>query len=522
MLILNLYAAYLADPTMYVTYQRSNNAYKSKTRYSGQRIGSRSLKSSAENLEIMGYIESHTGFFDRNRRRGFRTRIKGTSKLHHIFDRHGFAPHMLEHHRDELIILKDKHKVPIEYEDTARTYVMRLFLEGINQSFNQARIALEIPDVEMETLKKKLRIHPSKSPVDFTRKRLRRIFNNSSFEEGGRFYHGWWQEIPSEYRKHITINEKPTVELDYSALILRMLYAREGRTPPTGGDPYTISSLNRALAKDAFIILLNADSETKAYKAFRRDHPDIDKATWNKAVEEIKSKHTPIEKHFASGVGLKLQEYDSRMAEIILDIINQEGMVALPIHDSFIVRSSFEEELKDAMEFAASLVLPGFETELKTDPPATWGTGLVTDDLYDLLADRTRHSQYHFQEESQRKRADNCHPNPTVWLRTKWSMESDEQGYIASLGLIEGQRDAGTQVIDYLRNSSASAVSVSTLISHLDIPYGGDALATILRYAYENVFDWSVETSILNRWNIGQVAHPNDLFIRVSQQSQIN
>jgi hypothetical protein len=64
--------------------------------------------------------------------------------------------------------------------------------------------------------------------VDLTRNRLYRAFNNGSFDQGGRFYGPWWQRVPSERRKFITINWLPTRELDYSNLHPAMLYAMEG------------------------------------------------------------------------------------------------------------------------------------------------------------------------------------------------------------------------------------------------------------------------------------------------------
>ena len=41
------------------------------------------------------------------------------------------------------------------------------------------------------------------------------MFNNSSFDEGGRFYGGWWQRIDGKIRKDIRINKIATVEIDY-------------------------------------------------------------------------------------------------------------------------------------------------------------------------------------------------------------------------------------------------------------------------------------------------------------------
>ena len=71
---------------------------------------------------------------------------------------------MLDHHDDdELIILKDKNKRLIDYTETLRTYEMRVFLEGINQSLARTRIALDISDSDIELLKKRLRLHPDKT-----------------------------------------------------------------------------------------------------------------------------------------------------------------------------------------------------------------------------------------------------------------------------------------------------------------------------------------------------------------------
>ena len=38
---------------------------------------------------------------------------------------------------------------------------------------------------------------------DFARKKYVRIFNNSSFKEGGRFYNPWWQQIKNKKIKFV-------------------------------------------------------------------------------------------------------------------------------------------------------------------------------------------------------------------------------------------------------------------------------------------------------------------------------
>ena len=38
---------------------------------------------------------------------------------------------------------------------------------------------------------------PDKRPIDLTRRTLVRIFAEGQFDKGGRFYRGWWQNVPS-------------------------------------------------------------------------------------------------------------------------------------------------------------------------------------------------------------------------------------------------------------------------------------------------------------------------------------
>ena len=63
------------------------------------------------------------------------------------------------------------------------------------------------------------------SSIQLQNVQLTRIFSRGSMELGGRFYRGWWQSIPSKHRPHIRIDGKKTIEVDYSGMCLRILYA---------------------------------------------------------------------------------------------------------------------------------------------------------------------------------------------------------------------------------------------------------------------------------------------------------
>ena len=67
-------------------------------------------------------------------------------------------------------------------------------------------------------------VDDEKKPIDLLVRSLVRIFSNGSFKDGGRYYRGRCQNIPSEYRKHITIDIKRTCDYDFSQLNLHMLH----------------------------------------------------------------------------------------------------------------------------------------------------------------------------------------------------------------------------------------------------------------------------------------------------------
>ena len=65
----------------------------------------------------------------------------------------------------------------------------------------------------------------------FYSKQVYRVFNNSTFSNGGRFYGAWWIGVPKQYRMHIHIDGKPTVELDYSNLHFETTSQADVRRP---------------------------------------------------------------------------------------------------------------------------------------------------------------------------------------------------------------------------------------------------------------------------------------------------
>jgi hypothetical protein len=235
----------------------------------------------------------------------------------------------------------------IPYEDTAETNGMRDRLTLWNTSIRSHLLDLFVHDAEFENIfdKKKRRI-------DLTRTRLHRVFNNSSFNEGGRFYGGWWQGVPKRYRKFITIDNSPTRELDYSGLHPVMLYTNMGLSFPT--EPYSIEGIDpsfRGLIKTTFNSLINApDRRISGPTPWEQEEDPLPEGwTFEQIKQAIVERHLPIADYFYSGEGLKLQRIDSNIAADVMAEMMSRGKPVLPVHDSFIVYRGYYKMLREVM-----------------------------------------------------------------------------------------------------------------------------------------------------------------------------
>lgn len=187
--------------------------------------------------------------------------------------------------------------------------------------------------------------------IQFERTHLYRVFNYSSFEQGGRFYGGWWQRIPSNARRYLAINGKPTREFDFSNLHPAMLYAREEL--PLGEDAYSLKGVDpkyRKLIKATFLRLINAKPGQRIQAPKEKMLPP--KMSWSQLQEAVTEKHAPIAKYFRSGVGLELQKIDAAVAEEVMLRLMKKDYLALPIHDSFVVYPGLSGILIDEMKRA--------------------------------------------------------------------------------------------------------------------------------------------------------------------------
>ncbi|MFN0046127.1 MAG: hypothetical protein ACKVOS_06625 [Sphingorhabdus sp.] len=71
--------------------------------------------------------------------------------------------------------------------------------------------------------------------------------------------------------------------------------------------------------------------------------------TRDQVMQMIEEKHAAIAGAFGSGAGIMLQRKDSDLALEIVTKLKDKGILALPIHDSFIAKTEKLHELKEQM-----------------------------------------------------------------------------------------------------------------------------------------------------------------------------
>ena len=194
----------------------------------------------------LGYLEqTRKGVYDRQvaKTGPSRSRLTRYSATDHLIDKftereQEVLPVIVPPARDDAPIrvrLKHADKpdelFPADDGDEVRRMMQNL--ARINRVLETRWYDLLIPDADLAELQERLSDDSAGSkPLGMHRRNLYRVFNDRELTTGGRFYGGWWQSVPKAYLRHLAVNGKRMVEIDYSNLHPVILYAEAGATPP--------------------------------------------------------------------------------------------------------------------------------------------------------------------------------------------------------------------------------------------------------------------------------------------------
>ena len=358
-LLTDLWKAVKSTPIRECSINKRSGWYSESPRYRDPLLTYKQMMAVFDGLLKLGFVEvTKEGYFDRIIYQGKTTRFVARDELlERLQELDGHPAISIKPDLDaETIILRDKiggKKVLQEYEDTPTTERYRENLKKINSCFLRHWCDLEVQDTELFKLEARIANHASKEPIDLSHRTLVRIFSNGSFKQGGRYYRAWWHNVPSEYRKYITIDEKRTAEFDFSQLNPHLLYHSNYKELGSE-DAYdrVLDGEHRKIVKQAFNAMVQAPTPLKSCPA------EIDlsglEMSWTELRDRIINAHKPISDQFFKGVGNHLQFVDSNIAERVMLHFTDMDAPALPVHDSFILHHAYGEsgEVEEAMRRA--------------------------------------------------------------------------------------------------------------------------------------------------------------------------
>jgi hypothetical protein len=395
-LLLDLYVAWLSDPTLLVGIGLSKSAYKAKSRYNELHI-SFELVNIVHLAVGVGLIDYHYG----SEGSGMVTRIWPTAYLIDKFIEADLGIEDIYRHPDmEVICLgrnnfeieddsSKKHKY-VEYEDKdapETIHQWRIDLKAYNKLLEESCIdivTIEKPVVKLKYWDKRRKRHSYKL-VEISPKNsfVKRIFYREDWTLGGRFHGGWWQMVGSDWRKHIFINDKPTDEQDFSGLHVTLLYGLEGLQPPP--DPYTLNlqsnftqKENRAIIKALVLTAINAKSRKTAFKAFREGQKTgsaqkrLKDTQLTKILDAFCSNNQPIEHYLCNDMGVQLMAMDGRITAKVINHFTKKGIPVLTIHDSYSLNIEYQKELNEVMNEAITAELDFASTKFKAQIKPTY------------------------------------------------------------------------------------------------------------------------------------------------------
>ena len=347
--LLNLY---LADDCYRDTGQMTGfrcrittQSFKSPKRYA---VNSFSFPKFAEVLKVLaqyGFTSYEEGFKSKGHDKGLATVFYPTERFRqHLKALNSTELKLIWFTDDiELIYLRSDSKQLIDYMDNQTTLDIRQNIKATNQLRLEANWTyIKAPPEDAQQAPDSIVLSKHYTTIHPRDLICKRVFKGS-LTAGGRFYANAQRLTPAE-RKTIRIDNQPTVELDIKSLSPRILYNLKGLEAPT--DCYAIPEQPREVVKKALLVMLNSDSEKETCLSLWDKH-QIPMAQSRAVIAKLKEIHQPIAEHFFKSSWKELQYEDSCLTESILLAAMRESIPVLPIHDSYITITKYQQRLTD-------------------------------------------------------------------------------------------------------------------------------------------------------------------------------
>lgn len=205
----------------------------------------------------------------------------------------------------------------------------------------------------------------------------KKVFNNSSFDCGGRTYTvGDVRVLDKSIRNKLTIDGQCTAEIDLKASHLSIIAELEGVTLGVGFDPYSITldgydrSALRDIAKISMLCLINCGSITQAKRAINYNlRGKLPLQAWKREgrvpkvvsstdiVGKLIKKNSYASKYIGKSSGLTLQNIEAKILDGAVTHFSRHRVPLLAIHDSVVINERYRGEAVEVLTGAFKGVL---------------------------------------------------------------------------------------------------------------------------------------------------------------------
>jgi len=291
-------------------------------------------------LEAQGYLYIHKGAPSMKSDYGQPTSLTPMPKLGDMLVQSGIIT------RDLISTTNKKALVYIKNKGKCNTLVLGDESESILNTQN-ALIANTVIDLPITSHADFINCYEN---AQITGDKIRRIYSKQ-IGNSGRFYHGY-SGCPSRYRKIITFDGEPTIELDYQSSQVHVAYSMNGLNAWNfiSGDPYVPPNADPKHRNVYKALLTRSFTSSNSTQTVRVDDEiNTNGLNLNDMLEEIWQMHFQINNFRHQKAHKTITYQESRICLKVIELCNEKGITVLPIHDSMIVKKQYMKTLEEMM-----------------------------------------------------------------------------------------------------------------------------------------------------------------------------
>jgi len=348
-LVANLFKIHLLNWRPYSRTHMDANEFTEIRSNSYFNIGYQGWANTVRIFEKLGYLTIFPGGYFEAIKKGYLTKLKISDKFEELVKKFNLSYQDILK-RTPPISLKDSKGKKIKVVNSKITNPIQKKIERYNNLILSSDIELPIDKIDYDRRRK----------IGFANRTYAKCYLNRSYKLGGKYYGPCWQNLSKELRGKIKINGEETVELDFNAMHLHLLYCKVNKKLtdyiPEGIDAYQLPNRNRKIVKTSFTCCINnnCNKDNVNHVVGRRvvkKYPEIfmKNTSYRDILEELGSYHPEVRQFFYAQIGNEISNMESKVSDYIIGKLTKKNILVLNIHDSFIVSIAYKDILLNTM-----------------------------------------------------------------------------------------------------------------------------------------------------------------------------